>query len=632
MVVVNFENGTVSDPINTGILYDGENSYIVSRDNSTHNEGFMIVFYNDAISRTECFFVTAGGALIDTIVTSGGFDCGTLEYKGSWFADYEPDGEPTTEIIFKMFDGVSVTTHTLAESSSIQIGSYSGDLFSNIGAVATINRTNDDTEVYLLRWDGTRELIFTHEIDTSYVMLTSSNSEFVVVFDQDGVSDNFIRARKWTGQSLTLEETALDDGDLVNSNIGFGNYGTNKALAVFFNSSDPSIPWLVYQTSSNGTNLDTHAKGASQFAQADAFATPKVIQYPANVINEKVVVIFYNNPSESGSSYDYFDVLYYAPDGTAYETSITTPGNAQTILFSPEEFAGEFAGGLFAKDPVIFSFGDKYSPGTILTLLTDTGVSTINTGPSGSFSVFQTYSVSPDYFLLRYVFSNELTSTYWVVYDSTGVVETFQTSDDLAWDDPPVNLDGIVVIDQSDVTDSFAWSETTGTVSLTGLTQGSGYNILGLSNVSYNFGTLSARPPGYQVVLETPSGGQTVTKFFIFSSGGGWQGPVETGLTGSENEIDSLLGESVFHYWWDDGRQVVADLYSLSTGQRISSYNIPLSETDSADARGDRSLWRFDTGDDNLFVFPTKTGSVRTLTIPGTSVSTSWNDSAWAYY
>lgn len=633
MVVVNFEKGTVSDPINTGILYDGGNSYVVSRYNSTHNEGFMIVFYNDAILRTECFFVTAGGALVDTIVTFGGFDYGTLEYKGSWFADYEPDGEPTTEIILKMFDGVSVTTHTLSESSGISIGSFSGDLLSNIGAVATVYRTKalkEDIEVYLLRWDGTRELIFTHEANINYTMLTSSNSEFVVVFDQDSVSGNFIRARKWTGTNLTLEETALDDGDLVDSSIDFKNYGTNKAIAVFYKGSDSSIPWLVYQTSSNGTNLDTHAKGALQFSQADILTTPKEMWYPVSVINEKVVVIFYkspmNGPVPDFSNYTYFDVLYYAPDGTPYETSITFPSFNRSIGYGQEEYEG----GIFAKDPVIYSFEPKIVSEPILTLLTDTGVSTINTDPfSNDLNSFETYAVSPDYFLLRYTLTSEPGYTYWVVYDSTGEVDTFQTSANLPRNTPPVNLDGIVVIDEDDVSDSFAWSETTGAVILTGLTQGSAYSILGTSDVKYNFGTISARLPGYQVVLETPSGGDAPTKFFIFSSGGGWQGPFNTGLTGSESVIDIQLGESVFHYWWNDGDQIIADLYSLSTGQRISRYASGYPSENNVNEYGDRSFLSFDAGDDELYVFPTKKG-VRTLTLPSTAITYSWNDSAWA--
>ena len=130
MVVANFDNSTISQPINTGILYDGGSSNIYARWTIAHGKGFMIIFNNGALSRTECFFVNSSGDLVDTIVTGGGFSYESLEAVGAWFADFEPDGQPTTEIIMKMFDGEKVTTHILPATSNISVGGNNGPLIS----------------------------------------------------------------------------------------------------------------------------------------------------------------------------------------------------------------------------------------------------------------------------------------------------------------------------------------------------------------------------------------------------------------------------------------------------------------------------------------------------------------------
>lgn len=630
MVVANFDNGTISEPINTGILYDGGSSSIYTRWPISHGKGFMIIFTNGPLSRTECFFVDSSGRLVDTIITAGGFNYG---YEGgimTWFADYEPDGEPTTEIIMKMFDGERVTTHILYGTSNINVNGLAG----NLGVTVTLTRTAGATETYLLRWNATADLLFTHVVDTSYTIVCSHATEFVIVLDQEGTGDlYFIRARKWTGSSLTLEETSLS-GFTVNNIQAYTTYGTSKFICIFYNQLDPVVGYLTYQTSLSGTNLDTHPNNGD-YPFVSLLATQKQIWYPANVINEKAVVLFYSSGTASTvpnfSDYDYFSILYYTESGTSYGLNIAD-GTPMAVQYSDSN-AGR--GGVYAADPVFSIYDPADITNLEFTLLTDTGFTNITTDIDlTDLGNIEVSAVSPDYFLVQYNLSSQPTQNFLDLYSSNGRIEQATLSDTLSYDTPPVNRGGIVVIDEVDVTNSFVWGSSSLKVPPAGLTQNSIYQILGFPNVRNDFGTADALAPGYQVVLETLPETFQPTRFYIVSDTG-WQGPFETEAgIGLSPDAAIQLGETVFHYLYQrfEDNIWVYNSYSLITGDLVNTYVTGYTSFNSFNEYGDRASIQINDGNGNwIFVYPTKRGTTETITVPQTSTSQSWNDAYWSY-
>jgi hypothetical protein len=636
MVVANFDNGTISQPINTGIFYDGGSSTIYSNWEISHGKGFMITFTNGPLSRTECFFVNSSGALLfnqdqfGPIITSGGFSYGTLNYIGTWFADYEPDGQPTTEIIMTMFDGEQVIRHILPGTSNISVHG----LFGNLGAVVTLTRTAGGTETYLLRWNGTAELLFTHEIDIVHSINCNHKTDFIVVLDQEGTGDfNYLRARKWTGANLVLEETPLNGGGLVNNYQTYNIYGSSKFISIFYNTGDNTIDYLIYQTSLSGTNLDTHPNNGD-YSSVNLFTTDIDILHPANLINEKAVVIFSSAAAGSAvpgfSEYNYFSILYYTEDGTSYGLNVAD-GTLMAVQYTDSNVG---RGGVYSKDPVFSIFDPADITNLEFTLLRDSGFSSVATDiVLTDLANINVYTVAPDYFLVEYTLSSE-TSLFCDLYSSIGKIEEGILSNTVTYDTPPVNRGGIVIIDDADVTNSFVWGSSTLKVPATGLIQGSTYQILGFPNVSNDFGTINALAPGYQVVLETLNGDFQPTRFYIVSEKG-WQGPFETeeGL-GDSPSSEIALGETIFHYLYQrfDDNIWVYNSYSLLTGALINTYNTGYTATNNTWDYGDRFSIQIDDGIGNwVYVYPTKNGSTKTITVPQTSTSQSWNDAYWAY-
>ena len=640
IVVVNYEDGTMSTPFDTGVLYDSGSSYVSANYTISHDKGFMIVLYNSPLARTECFFITNGGVLVDTIVTFGGSSDGTLEYKGAYFADYEPDNEPTTEIILKIFDGVNVVTHTLNDTSSVtEIGGWNNrDLFSDVGVIGTINRTNNDVETYLFRWDGTRSLIFTHEVGINYTIICSSDSEFLVVFDQDtNDSYNYTRARKWSGNDLILEETPLNSGDLVNSYIQIFSYGTNQTIAVLYNYDFPENEWLIYYTNLGTTRVDRHPRGTAEYEYGEVFITPRKIWQPSNVINETAIVIFRSLGTGSSivpafNDYTHFVVYCYSEDATLNTLNIANP-TTMAVLYDSNDGG---RGGVYSKNPVISFFNPSDYLNLELTFFTPGGPTTIDTSVSlDNLNNLETYAISPDYTLLRYALTSEADKQYWMIYDSTGndAISVRETTNTLNYDSPPVNLGCVLVIDEGSINNSFAWGAEIGLIELNNdlLTQGNTYNILGQSNVRNDFGTLNGSSPGYQVLLETESGKSTAFRFFILNESG-WSGPFPTGLGNSEIESHVRLGETVFYYGWYGIDDVyVFDTYSLANGERICNYDTGFTVLDDFGDYGDRNYIRFAVDTDYTYAYLTKTGDVKTITIPQTSTNTSWNDAYWSW-
>jgi hypothetical protein len=626
MVVINFEKGTLSDPIETGVPYLNGDSYIAARYDISHNEGFQIVFYNDDTGLSHCFFVTAGGVVAGSVI-SGNYKDGNLDGVGTYLISFEEEGTA----VFTAFDGVSVTSHALGSVVEIEIGSYLGRLVGELGPLVTIEKTRGEYETWLLRWDGTKSLVFTHEEGVSYVIVCDYSADFIVAFDY--VAGAFTRARKWTGSGLVLEETSFDEFEgQLNAIVDTTFYGTSKYVMVFYNDSSSNVPYVVFWADSESSSLSSHPRG-KDYPVVSIYATPKRLSYPANLINEKAVVVFRNSgtPSLTPGFDDFvnYTARYFGTDGETYDYVFVLNSLKSIAVFDNDAARGA----VYAKDPVIGTIDEGGN--LVLNLFTDSGrleiVTDIDTSDLGD---LEAYAVSPGSVLLRYSLSSARNDRYWRVYDATGLVEEFVTSEILTYDDPPVNREGIVVIDEDDVSNSFAWSESRGAVVKTGLTQGSTYTIMGFPNVRNDFGTLTALAPGYQVVWETADGDSIPTRFFIFSGAEGWKGPFTTGLTGTEEDFSVQLGETVFYQLWKNGDGIItADVYSLSTGQRLVRLFSGYTEDDliNYSEYGDRLVLGFVDNAAVRFFFPTKTGRTLEITIPDVDFELSYNDVYWSF-
>jgi hypothetical protein len=209
-VVMNYKLGAISDPYDTGIAHDAGGSYIWSSSNNIQDGGFMPIIYDSPNSRNHAFFVTAVGVVVDQIYTTGSFQNSQLNQHMTFFADYEPDGDPTY-CILKLFDGVKTTTLTLDGVTNLTWGFGTGSVTSDRTVLFEYN-----SEFHLIGMNGQNTLIHTSVPEARGNFNINWTHNYVCGLFYDETDNNMYKSFKvWASDGTLLQ------------NIDISAYGTD---------------------------------------------------------------------------------------------------------------------------------------------------------------------------------------------------------------------------------------------------------------------------------------------------------------------------------------------------------------------------------------------------------------------
>jgi hypothetical protein len=625
IVIVNFSTETISEPIDTGVLNDG-NSYAIESLVVTQEKGFMSLVYDSPNDQVVATFVSVNGELLE-VVKSETYGWGNLEYNGTYLVTYSNSG---TEFTVHLFDGEVVVPHTFENTEDYSdIGGSWGDKFGSLGVIVTVEPVESPNEVYLLRWDGTREQLFVHdeEANLGYSTMCSLTTNFMLVLVFDDNSQKYTQLLKWNSD-LSVEEIDLFSNDTYDSLQYSAPYGSSKAILLFYNNEDNQVPWMVCQVSDSSARIDYHTKDV--YSNAEVYCRMPTPWEPANVNSEKAVILFRSPPDKGFPyQYSYFDIHYYTDENLLYEYPISEE-TAHIIRWN-----GDYPnGGMYGSDPAIVKHG-RNSPEVFILILTNGGVSEIVTGIDKTDvidSSIETYAIYPyegsGRILLEYDLDS-LPNAFWKIYDSAGVILSKTTSQNFGSRDSLVTKDTVILVYEDNYEDNIVWSNSGGLVDpLPDWLEV--FDVLGSSDV--NFATEDALQPGIQAIFVVEGDEEDFElKFYIFDNAQGLRGPFDSPADIVEILSIRLGKSSVYLYYLDSDSRTISNKYSLQTGQLLSGYaGAPEAEASNIQTVGDRNYIVFSEDGSFLltFLYNSKTQSISA----GVDYQLSFNDSAWSYY
>jgi hypothetical protein len=456
IVVYNYDTGTLSDIINTGLVYNSGSQWYRDRDDYTvHNKGFTFVLRNDDTLKYKIFFIQPDGRLVDTkdLDTNEDFQYteNAIIYLGSL------DGVSTC---YHYDGGAYVRTHSFPNVTInlIEVDDASNEDVTRDGTIL-IEAPNNGT-YYLARPNGDLvdvtdylSVVGTGNIVMDYNMtfitkLNSDNSAFKIVSQEGELVNEFdLTPYPITNSQVLLygeNSVCLKTTDWpISGNELFLSYDgdTNQFVALTFSS----------------INIDTTTIYSS---------TEKSYYSPRPGSGNHLAVANYNNVTSENLGYIVENLnLWWLPKGsTSFQNYDFAANFGMTVSFI--EGFSQFTGNrLFSKGQnplVMYSAG---IPNDILIgFMTPTGLATQSTGVkyASCSNIWGSYLGENSFA----VFDLDSGDRLWQVYDENSIVAETTTTSNWSYGSSfgeTVNRKGtLCVIDSDDTTMSFIWTEQVG--------------------------------------------------------------------------------------------------------------------------------------------------------------------------
>lgn len=626
-VVMNYKLGTISEPYDTGIVYDFGSSYIWSSSNNIHDGGFMPIIFDAPNSRTHAFFVTANGVVVDHIFTGGGYQNAQLDQHLTFFIDYDPDGSPTYGTL-KMFDGVNVTTLTLDGVTNMSWGYGTGSVTSDRTVLFEYN-----SEFHLIGMDGQNTLIHTSVPEARGVFNINWTHSYVCGLFYDETDNNMYKSFKvWASDGTLLQNIDISGygTDVIGSDDLYGNQ--DRFLALLYNGTDTGIDYLVlfYDGVANTVLLDTHEKG-SDYEFFGVYTTDLEKWNPSNAMKSNGVIIFYKDgthPAVSGfNSALYFDVWCMHHDLQAFtKTSLVTGDEIGWRISTNQE-----EGAIYNGDPMFLYYdvtGETFGPVTAAAF-TSAGFVDFPVGfdPTDIDSITSTECIAPDHVF----FSVSLLSTpgvrTWKIMNSSGSTLLTHTTSLSTADGGGPMYNALVVLDFDDYSNCFSFSPARGKEVLPDPSPNT-YGLMAYNDIENEFGTSS----GYSTrnaILQTFNPDNNLIGFQIYNNESGLQSYVELPAYVILHRF--LMGESVVFLSYNDleTSYFSGAIYDIQTGELLNISVVPLNEYPSNSANyGDRIWDTLFLDDDNVIYFYSRSGMV-SFNLGSNLLGSAYNDAFW---
>ena len=600
-LVHDYQSNTTSAEYDTGLSYTDFSSY--SNDEIVEQGGYMLSFADFTNSLRTVFFVTALGEVVQRV--DGNFLISDSFRQFEFIVTtYYYDTGTSTELY--IFDGTNVQNHSFPAGVSISYNTSGGEVTSG----RSISLRVDDgvtVKTYIAVTDGSLvDVTETAGNPSSYSWRTALQQDFMVCLKTNPLSV-FYSELVIFDQLGTVKNTFDLSGYGFDTTYYNNPYGNNMYAVVFYDSSNPSVDYLVLKYDSTLDTFYTMAQERGAYTDVGSYFDFRetVDDFPNDLPN----LIFYFQDSSGfatwGQTNFYSSIIWSIGSGGLNKYQLAD--NVQTEFY--------FNSALFADVPVL-PYAPVGSTGNIgMAVLGPNGITLTTSGQSNATCTgMNTYSLGE---VTMVTFNAAPNSRFEFWSDTLLATETIS-------DNWSVNANGgsVLVYDNNTPSDSFWY--TTGTGSPTTI---STLTSLGTASNMY-YGTLTGIEEGYLVFWEANAQGQPYDFAYILGEGEGLVGPL-TGLNTANGEID--LGQTTFAWRYVDPstNEIVLNQFLNSDGSTISQIETGTAGLTNYSVYGDRVLANVDNSG-VWTVFLQGTGGQSTLTITSSNLRFSHNDAYWA--
>lgn len=608
IAVFNFKTGGLSDTIDTELIFDNENEWVLSDDeNAVCESGHSIVFQNSNTSKYKIVFVNSNGQLLGIKDLDSNEDFQYTENAHIYLGELE--GVSTVY----HFDGANIRTHQFPDIDiiNIEVDDGSEDDVTRDGSV--IIEAPNGEKYYIARPNGDL-------IDISSDMLGENNyrldygTDYIIQFD----NDSNIKVISQDGQ---LKNTF----DLTQYNIDFRDtstlYGDNCAYALFYTNLGYRLV-VSYDGDLNQFLSFTFSNSFYHSIEADGISWVQPKPYRGKTLN----FYRYSNVSSGNNIGDLYTDLEYKwlPKGG---TEFLTHNFGAATVSLVDGLGNSTSNRTFSlgENPITM-FADPEGE-IIVGFLTSGGFVTQSTGIQyASCSNVWGKPIGENTFAVFDV--DWTTDRIWQIYGENSIIEETTTTDSWAWgsDDDSVHRRGTLLIQDSgdaSASNTFWWT------SEAGLTSGPA----GLGEIinSVESGNRTGLSTEYQVLTRYVEGENYVQGFYLLSK------------SGLSEFIDCFPGLSPSSPYTLSSSKLNSELLTISftdstTGYiRVQNYRIPTLELiDDWDPQEDGSNITIRLFKNRCLIYKEDgisvdfrfvgTGGVETLSIQQSSFNTEAND------
>lgn len=618
-IVMNYTLGVLSEAYDTGIAYDGGNSYIETDGRNIHNGGFQVLFYDSPNARVHAFFINNVGEVVDQIYTGGGYTESQLEMFLTFFADYEPDGAATYTIL-KLFDGYSTTTLEIDGVTSVN---WQSQPTSQKVAVFEYNN-----EFHLIGMNGQNVKIHDITASTNLDIRSQYTHSYVCGLIYDTTDNNlFKRFKAWNSDGTVIADVDISSYNVDNSHDSELYGDDNRYCAVLYSNSDSDLDYLVIHFDGENVVIDTHVRGVN-YPNVAVYTTDLEKWNPSNSMKNNAVIVFYKNGTHftapSFNSAEYFDIwcMHHSLSAFTKENLITTAEIGYSISSNQEE------GSIYSGDPVFLYYDLADTPADVTVgTFNSSGFNSFGLGidPADIDSLSSIESIAPNFAFFNTVLNSDNTTRIWKIFNSTGTVVTHSTSTSTDFGGGPM-YDALVVLDLDDYANSFSFSPAQGKQLLPDPSADT-YDILAYNEIESEFGTSSGYSTRNVIVTKYTSG--DLIGFYIYNNTAGLSSFVTLPTYDSVDTF--LMGETVVYFSYYDSVDSYfnATIYDIENGGEISTLSTEnLSPTIGGANYGDRIWKSFDVGGVTNYYFLCRDGAF-TAELGTNVLGNAYNDAYW---
>ncbi len=601
-LVHDYQSNTTSAEYDTELNYTDFTNW--SNDEIVEQGGYMLSFRDSTNSLRTVFFVTALGEVVQRVDGNYLIDDSFRHWEFIVTTYYYDTG---TSVELYIFDGTNVQNHSFPTGVTITYNTGGGEVTSGRSIAFNVDDGVSD-KTYIAVRDGSL-------IDVTATSGSINNYSWRTAFQQD-----FMVCLKTNPLSVLYSELVIFDqlGTVKNtfdlSGYGFEStyynnpYGNNMYAVVFYDSSNPSVDYLVLKYDSTLDTFYTMAQERGVYTDVGSYFDFR--ETVDDFANDLPNLIFYFQDSSGFSTWGqtnfYSSIIW----------SIGSGGLNKYQLADYVETEFYFNSALYADVPVL-PYAPVGSTGNIgMAVLGATGITLTTSGQSNvTCTGLNTLSLGEATMVTFTTASSNSRFEFW----SDTLLATETISDN--WS---VNANGgsVLVYDNNTPTDSFWY--TTGTGSPTTI---STITSLGIASNMY-YGTLTGIEEGYLVFWEANAQGQPYDVAYVLGEEEGLVGPL-TGLNTANGEID--LGQTTFAWRYVDPltNEIVLNQFLNSNGSTISQIETGNAGLTNYNVYGDRVFANSDNSG-VWTVFLLGTGGETTLTITTSNLRFSHNDAYWA--
>ena len=618
-VVMNYTLGVLSEAYDTGIAYDGGNSYISTDGRNIHDGGFQVLFYDAPNARVHAFFINNIGEVVDQIYTGGGYSESQLEMFLTFFADYEPDGAPTYTTL-KLFDGYSTTTLEIDGVTSLN---WQSQPTSQKVAVFEYNN-----EFHLIGMNGQNVKIHDQTSTQTLDIRSQYTHSYVCGLIQD-TTDNYLykRFKAWDSDG-----TVIADVDISSYNVDDAwdseLYGDdNRYCAVIFNNGDSDVDYLVIHFDGETVVIDTHVRGVN-YPDVEVYTTDLEKWNPANSMKTNATIFFYKGGTHSVApgfgAAEYFDAwcMHHSLQSFTKETIITNGEIGFDFGTNQEE------GAIYSGDPFFLYYDLADSPKEVQAgAFTSSGFNSfgLDIDADDIQNISSTESIAPDHAYFNVTLDSSNTVRNWTIFNSQGTVIKHNTSTNTTFGGGPM-YNALVILDLDDYANSFSFSPAQGKDLLPDPGADT-YSILAYNDIENEFGTSSGYSTSNVIVTKYTSG--NLIGFYIYNNTAGLSSFVT--LPTYDSVENFLMGETIVYFSYYDSANSYfnAIIYDIENGSEISTLSTDnLSPTDGGANYGDRIWESFDIEGVAHYYFLCRGGSF-TAELGTNVLGSAYNDAYW---